>query len=217
MQQLEIRKVLKPIKASDLTRDQKHTSLEYLMYLKQKRCGRIKGRGCVNGRKQRLYKTKEETSSPTVSTEALFLTSLIDAKEEQKVLTVDIPGAFMHADMDKLVHMRLSGPIAELLVRVDPAMYRKYVVNDKKVNDTLYVELTKALYGTYQAALLFWKNLSSFLINELGFTLNKYDKCVANKMINGKQCTIIWQVDDLKMSHVNAEVLEKIIKRLDEK
>jgi hypothetical protein len=80
------------------------------------------------------------------------------------------------------------------------------------------VELTKALYGTCQAALLFWKNLSAFLIDELGFTLNKYDKCVANKMIDGKQCTILWHVNDLKMSsHVNAEVLEKIIKRLDEK
>jgi hypothetical protein len=36
MQQLAIRKVLKPTKASDLTRDQKRASLEYLMYLKQK-------------------------------------------------------------------------------------------------------------------------------------------------------------------------------------
>jgi hypothetical protein len=103
MQQLEIRKVLKPTKASDLTRDQNRASLEYLMYLKQKQCGRIKGHGCANSRKQRLYKTKEETSSPTVSTEALFLTALIDdAEEEQKVvpLTVDIPCAFMHVDMD---------------------------------------------------------------------------------------------------------------------
>jgi hypothetical protein len=105
MQQLEIRKVLKPTKASDLTRDQKRAPLKYLMYLKQKRCGRIKGRGCADGRKQRLYKTKEETVPPTVSTEALFLTSLIDAEEERKVVTVDIPGAFMHADMDEVVHM----------------------------------------------------------------------------------------------------------------
>jgi hypothetical protein len=123
----------------------------------------------------------------------------------------------MHSDMDELVHMRLSGPMAELLVRVNQAKYRKYVVKDKKGKDTLYVELTKALYGTCQADLLFWKNLSSFLIDELGFTLNKYDKCVANKMIDGKQCAIIWHVDDLKMPHVNGEVLEKIIKRLDEK
>jgi hypothetical protein len=69
-------------------------------------------------------------------------------------VTVDIPDAFMHANMDELVHMRLSGPMAELLVRVDPAKYRKYIVKDKKGNDTLYVELTKALYGTCQAALL---------------------------------------------------------------
>jgi hypothetical protein len=217
MKQLEIRSVIKPTKASDLTRTQKRAALEYLMYLKQKRCGRIKGCGCADGRKQRLYKTKEETSSPIVSTEALFLTSLIDAEEEQKVVIMDIPGAFMHSDMDELVHMRASGAMAKLLVRVDPAKYREYVVQDKKGNDVIYVELTKALYGTCQAALLFWKNLSSFLIDALGFTLNKYDKCVANKMINGKQCTIIWHVDDLKVSHVSAAVLDEIIERLDEK
>jgi hypothetical protein len=217
MKQLEIRKVFKPTNASDLTRVQKKAALEYLMYLKQKRCGRIKGRGCADGRKQRLYKTKEETSSPTVTTEALFLTSLVDAEERRKVVTVDIPGAFMHSDMDELVHVRLTGPMATLLVRVDPAKYRKYVVKDRKGNDMIYVELEKALYGTCQAALLFWKNLSSFLIDELGFTLNKYDKCVANKMIDGKQCTIIWHVDDLKMSHVSSAVLDSIIDRLDEK
>ena len=108
------------------------------MYLKQKRCGRIKGRGCADGRKQRLYKTKDETLSLTVSTEAFFFNSLIDAEEDQKVVTVDTPGAFMHSDMDEeLVHMRLSGPMAELLVRVDPAKYPQYVVKDKKGNDTL--------------------------------------------------------------------------------
>ena len=101
------------------------------MCLKQKRCGRIKARGCADGRKQRLHKTKEETSSPTVTTEALFLTSLIDAEEERDIATVDIPGAFMHSDMDELVHVRLSGPMAELLVRVDPEKHRKYVVKDK--------------------------------------------------------------------------------------
>jgi hypothetical protein len=37
-----------------------------LMFLKQKRCGKIKGRGCADGRPQRLYKTKEETSAPTI-------------------------------------------------------------------------------------------------------------------------------------------------------
>jgi len=50
-----------------------------------------------------------------------------------------------------------------------------------------------------------------------GFKLNEYDKCVANKMINGKQCTIIWHVDDLKISHVEQKLVKDIIKRLEDK
>ena len=62
----------------------------------------------------------------------------------------------------------------------------------------IYIRLLKALYGTLKAALLFWENLSETL-QEWGFNINPYDWCVANKMINGKQCTIGWHVDDLKI------------------
>ena len=31
--------------------------------------------------------------------------------------------------------------------------------------------------------------------------MNPYDACVANKDINGKQMTVTWHVDDLKVSH----------------
>jgi len=41
--------------------------------------------------------------------------------------------------------------------------------------------------------------------------LNPYDKCVVNKKINGEQCTIIWHVDDLKLSHVEKKVVDNII------
>ena len=51
----------------------------------------------------------------------------------------------------------------------------------------------------------------------MGFTLNSYDTCVANKTIFGKQCTIVWHVDDLKISHVNPNVVTNIIKTLSEK
>jgi hypothetical protein len=44
-----------------------------------------------------------------------------------------------------------------------------------------------------------------------GFTLNPYDPCVANKMVNGKQFTITWHVDDLKLSYVDAEEVTKMI------
>jgi hypothetical protein len=218
LKQLDYRDAIKPVHARHFTREQQRAALRYLMYLKQKRCGRIKARGCSDGRKQRIYKTKEETSSPTVSLEALLLTSIIDAQEERDVATVDIP-AFLHSNIDELViHLRLDGPMADLLVRVNPDKYRKFVVKDRNgKTGVIYVELKKALYGTLQAALLFWENLSSYLIEHLGFTANKYDRCTANKTINGKQCTIVWHVNDLKMSHVDPKILDDVISKLDKK
>ena len=35
----------------------------------------------------------------------------------------------------------------------------------------------------------------------MGFVLNPYDLCVANKVVDGKQITVCWHVDDLKVSH----------------
>jgi hypothetical protein len=126
LNQLHERGVLKPTK--NLSHEQRMDALQYLMFLKQKRNGTIKGRGCADGRKQRQYTTKEEASSPTVAIESVMLSCVLDALEERDVATVDIPGAFMQADMDDLVHMKLEGKMAELLVRIDPKLYRQHTV-----------------------------------------------------------------------------------------
>ena len=52
LRQLDYRDVIKLVPARSLTRDQKQGALNYLMYLKQKQCGRIKARGCADGWKQ---------------------------------------------------------------------------------------------------------------------------------------------------------------------
>ena len=80
--------------------------------------------------------------------------------------------------------------------------------------EVLYTQLHKALYGTVQAFLLFYKKLSSFLIDEHGFVANPYNKCVVNKVVNGKQCTILWYVDDLKISHVDPSVVDSMIEMI---
>jgi hypothetical protein len=49
LRQLDYQDVIKPVNRRDLTHEQ---ALNYLMYLKQKQCRRIKVRGCVDGRKQ---------------------------------------------------------------------------------------------------------------------------------------------------------------------
>ena len=80
----------------------------------------------------------------------------------------------------------------------------------------IYVRLLKALYGNLKAAILFWENLRETL-QEWGFNIDPYDWCVANMMINGKQCTIGWHVDDLKISHINSEVVDDILKKFDKR
>ena len=81
LQQLHERKVGKPRDASTLSPMQKKKALGYLMFLKQKRTGQIKGQGCADGCKQRLHTPKDDASSPTVATESVLLSCVIDAKE----------------------------------------------------------------------------------------------------------------------------------------
>ena len=80
---------------------------------------------------------------------------------------------------------------------------------------TIYCEAIKVLLGTVDMAKLFYDNLCHLLVNELGFELSSYNTCVANKIINGKQCTIVWHVDNLNISHVNPEVVTQIISELE--
>ena len=99
--------------------------------------------------------------------------------------------------------------LATLLTKEDLTKYSKFLTaeNDKEV---MYVQLENALYGTLQAAYLFLKVLSGYLIKQ-GFALNPYNNCVANKQIDGLQCTVLWHVDDTKISHMKDEVFDEVI------
>ena len=182
LEQLLYQKVMEGRKTGTLTTEQKKQAPKYLMFLKEKQSGQIKGRGCTNRRKQGMYKTKEETSSSTETTESVFLTCVIDAAEQHDVATSDIPGAFMQTDINKLLPVKLEGDVAMLLIRLDPT-YCQFLTH-KRGRPVIYAKLSKALYGILQAALLFWKDLSSFLRHKLDFIANSYNKCVVNKEIN---------------------------------
>ena len=76
----------------------------------------IKGRGCADGRKHRDWLSKEDTLSPTVSTEGLMLSCMIEATEGRAFTTADIPGAFLQTDYDKGdIHIKLEGAMVTLL------------------------------------------------------------------------------------------------------
>jgi len=82
--------------------------LSLITLVKKKRCGKIKGRACADGRKQRRYIKKEEAAAPTLQLESLFLSLMIDANEHRDVATCDIVGAYLMADMPYYVLVRLT-------------------------------------------------------------------------------------------------------------
>jgi hypothetical protein len=161
-----------------------------------------------------MYIDRVDAASPTVATEAVLLTAVIDALEGREVAIVDIPGAFMQVDLeDETIHVRLTGKMVNLLLKIDRELYAPYLVQERG-ELTMYVELLKTLYGTMRAAQLFWERLSRQL-DDWGFTPNPYDSCVVNKIVDGKQLTVAWHVDDLKISHIAAVVVDNLITNLD--
>ena len=80
----------------------------------------------------------------------------------------------------------------------------------------LYVRVLKAIYGMIESALR-WYDLFSSTLTDMGFEINPYDKCTANKVINGSQCTVCWYVDDNKVSHVDDDVIDMVVDKIEAK
>ena len=204
MRQLHDRECFQPIMVESLSTTEKRGPMESLIFLTEKKDGTIKARHCANGSTQRDYMTREDVSSPTVSTESTLLTAVIEAEEQRDVATCDIPNAFIQTDveyMDSEGHrtiMKVRGVLVDILCEIDP-VYKDYVVHEGR-HKVLYLHITKAIYGMLVSSMLFYKKLEKDL-KEYGFELNPYDPCVANKMMDGNQMTVSWHVDDLKVSH----------------
>ena len=62
----------------ETTWDIQKRALNYLMFLKPKRCGTLKARGCADGRPQQEYITREQSGSPTGSLYALMGVEILE-------------------------------------------------------------------------------------------------------------------------------------------
>lgn len=87
--QLDEKGAFAPLDAKKLNQKQKTGALESITMVTKKRCGKIKGRTCADGRKQREYVTKAESSSPTISLEGLMTIILTVTHEDRQVLVAD--------------------------------------------------------------------------------------------------------------------------------
>ena len=200
-----------PIDPDTLTKEDMEQALGAVNLIEKKRNGDIKARTCGNGSKQRLYlKEGESVASPTLSVEGIMLTLLIAAYEGRKVITLDVPGAFLQAEMpdDKMILMKFTGKFVDYMCEVNQD-HIPNVRRNARGTKVLYVRVMRALYGCIQSALQ-WYKLFKETLEGKGYVLNPYDLCVANKEINGKQATIAWYVDDCICTHVEQTVLDDI-------
>ena len=78
-----------------------------------------------------------------------MLTCAIDAKEGRNLSVTDIPGASLHTNINGDVHMILEGELADLIIRLEPKLYRKYVWRNKHSKPMMYLQLKKPYTALY--------------------------------------------------------------------
>ena len=134
MNQLQKRKVFEPINPSDLTYEERKKAMESLIFLTEKKIGILKACNCANGIIQRNYITKDDASSPIVSTDSVLITSAIRVrqKKENPPLTANVPNAFVQIEIPKTtkgerVIMKIKGILAKMLCEIAPNTYLPFV------------------------------------------------------------------------------------------
>jgi len=179
---------------------------------------KLKARLVGGGHKQdrTVYET---VSSPTCDLSSVFIVAYQAAKENRKVVTADIPGAYLNAPMEREVLMELSPDVTQILVTKYPHLV-PYVSNKK-----LVVRLLKAIYGCIESALLWYTYLSNFLTQQLDFVKNPADPCVLNKCckhinegtVTYVQLTVCIYVDDLLITCVDENEIMSLLQELKSK
>lgn len=92
---------------------------------------------------QQKYVPREDTTSPTLSLEALMTTLLIEAYENRKCIVFDVPGSYLHADIldNKFVLLKIEGEFVDIMTEVNPENSDN--VRYKNGKNVLYIQILK--------------------------------------------------------------------------
>ena len=129
---------------------------------------------------------------------------------------IDIPNAFIQTkieDEKDMAVIKIRGVLVDILLEIDKDFYKPFVTTDKKGDKQLIVQCLNAIYGTMVASLLYYRKFCNTLLRN-DFKVNPYDPCVFNRLVEGKQQTILFHVDDCKISHKNSKVNDEFIEVL---
>ena len=151
----------------------------------------------VAGGNHQIRLVEENYSSPTPNIQSIFLIALLAAKEKRHVSTFDIGGAYLHAEMNKDIFMRLDSKVSKIIIQKFP-----YYKNFLQPNGTIIVKLLRALYGCLESARLWYNHISTFLIS-IGFVKSNYDECVFTQFHEDDLVEIGMFVDDFIITSKN--------------
>ena len=157
------KKAMVPVHRGDLSARQLKKTIRSLMFLKTKfdglgRFEKLKARLVANGKQQdrELY---PDTFSPTVKLQSVMMGLVLAAAEGRKVWAIDIGGAYLNADRTsedgEEIIMELEPLLVSILAKVAPSI-KPYVDEKGRV----LVKLTKAMYGTLDAAKIWYEKLT---------------------------------------------------------
>jgi histone deacetylase 1/2 len=214
LMQMRDLQVMYPVNFHTLSREQRKKVIRSHMIFQPKydpNTGefiKLKARFVADGSTQdkSLY---DDVSSPTVSTHAVFINAAVAAKEKRIVKVVDLPGAYLHADMSgEEVLMHICKEDAEILILMDPK-FKQYLRTD----GSMVVKLSKALYGCIESAKLWYAEISK-TFRSIGYKCNPKDICVFNKTVAGVQCTITLHVDDLMVTSITETMIDEVMNEL---
>ena len=160
------------------------------MFLRHK--ARYVGRGDLRKFKPKSLK---ETFLPTGSqyTFNLRLNNIILNKLDYVIADADT--AYLNAIFEGLLYMVLDPEVVKIMLKIDPSV-KDYVNED----GTMYVRITKALYGLQESAKL-WYNTLATAMQEIGFRKSSYDEALFfRKEQDGSMTFIFVYVDDMLFS-----------------
>lgn len=148
----------------------------------------------------------EETTSPTVALETVMAAINVAAYERRIGFTMDVPGAYLNAELKEPHMVKFPPDLAREYVRLFP-QYKSRLQKD----GSLLMLVRRAFYGLPESSALWYKEFSQFLL-EQGFKQHPADKGLFIKSSSkGSLIALLW-VDDILGWSTN----DLLIKELEE-
>ncbi len=188
----------KPIKADDLTHQQKREAITSFIFGKRKLTGQLKGRLVKNGAQQQKREEYKNLFSPTSNPMTTMAHLAVASYEKRKFLfSADFPGAYLKVDREKHEmpdeYTRLTGRLAQIVIKASPD-FAKYMTPQ----GAIYCKIMRSVYGLIESAALWFRQLRDLLVNEGFVQMINVDPCLFVHPVTGAIINI--HVDDCLIS-----------------